>query len=916
MPAEQEPQGMENVEMPQTYRRISDMIPPLQGVEPPVRGQAEEPALSGLAMPSQEPINVPEVPTAEVKQESIVPKPKEISPEQSTFISEKALRKFDALGDKNATQVNADNMKYPVNPNPDSIALPGRWGLVNAKITGMPKTFKEVGEIIDRQVNRLVRLVNANPEFAKESARFYRDMAESATMITDAAFPQAKGLEKYLFDELVLRFLALGSPRTSVAANASKSAGSVAALIDQFEAGYKIGFGEQSHGAKTTYNAWKDGGHFDLSLPGVQDKVRSFYLNSLAELIEMAEAQNDSVSVEELMVRAGKSMRIIDPNHSAKLTDAEKKEIQRLLDGKATIDMWDMAAKGWAWPGYIIFKNRRNSVKQPFQWSQDDFEKVGTLKDKNWKQILSELKITSPDQLRYQQARALKIDGNPDWTLETWNERKSQPFPDSTKFSYYTEGTEAGLSPGGGGPLYDAQQAIDGLLADRLNELGLATLFGKTKLKARNAQEILWALEKLDNPIEANNDLALFGNTFEPFLNEVLKLRTGKDVDPKSRAENVLAAMERAYAAMAQQLIPIEVVSGGTSEEAKRIQDAIKNLQDAGDPDAATTLTLHVADGLGNAINDLAIKHGIKATIENVDVGEGGYTENQQVNVAPNIRVTLRGKPEETFLVLETLSRAMDQDGGNVIRKPTMRELNDSRVNKNLILTIPTTGLDQAQRNKMFLDLSALKDANGDSFLTGFTEVNGGIAIGNQFYSGDYKKAIIDNKANIDGILKKYGLSLNQSAPVTSAIIQTFYRGQASTKIEPEKIMVKKKEVLRPSFASDLYDYIKNRMTNIPLAGSRPSFAQKTDFEKNWIDKADTLFSRLKSYPIGNKSEIEKAKLEALDIASNTKRTAALVALKSELETALLRDQISEDVANKLKSQYGFKEEKQSKEEE
>ena len=59
----EQPQGMEGVEAPQTYRRISDMIPPLQGVEPPVRGRVEEPqpALSGLAMPAQEPVNVPEV---------------------------------------------------------------------------------------------------------------------------------------------------------------------------------------------------------------------------------------------------------------------------------------------------------------------------------------------------------------------------------------------------------------------------------------------------------------------------------------------------------------------------------------------------------------------------------------------------------------------------------------------------------------------------------------------------------------------------------------------------------------------------------------------------------------------------------------------------------------------------------------
>lgn len=42
MPAEQEPQGMEGVEAPQTYRRISGMIPPLQGVEPPVRASGKQ----------------------------------------------------------------------------------------------------------------------------------------------------------------------------------------------------------------------------------------------------------------------------------------------------------------------------------------------------------------------------------------------------------------------------------------------------------------------------------------------------------------------------------------------------------------------------------------------------------------------------------------------------------------------------------------------------------------------------------------------------------------------------------------------------------------------------------------------------------------------------------------------------------
>ena len=100
-------------------------------------------------------------------------------------------------------------------------------------------------------------------------------------------------------------------------------------------------------------------------------------------------------------------------------------------------------------------------------------------------------------------------------------------------------------------------------------------------------------------------------------------------------------------------------------------------------------------------------------------------------------------------------------------------------------------------------------------------------------------------------------------------------------------------------------------MTNLPLAGSTPAFAQKTDFANNWIDKADALFARLESYPVKTKPQKEKAKLEAPDISSNTKRTTALVDLKSELESGVLRDLISEDVANKLKARYGFKKEKQ-----
>ena len=82
MPAEQ-PQGMAGVEAPQTYRRISGMIPPLQGVELPeaiAKGAGEfgilRQALQGVEAPIREAAKTPEIPKqqVEVKQEIPVAK--------------------------------------------------------------------------------------------------------------------------------------------------------------------------------------------------------------------------------------------------------------------------------------------------------------------------------------------------------------------------------------------------------------------------------------------------------------------------------------------------------------------------------------------------------------------------------------------------------------------------------------------------------------------------------------------------------------------------------------------------------------------------------------------------------------------------------------------------------------------------
>jgi len=68
-----EPEGLQGIEAPQIYKRIGPMIPPLQEMEPPVRGQVEERSLSGFDFSSQEPVRIPEISKIEEIEESDVP---------------------------------------------------------------------------------------------------------------------------------------------------------------------------------------------------------------------------------------------------------------------------------------------------------------------------------------------------------------------------------------------------------------------------------------------------------------------------------------------------------------------------------------------------------------------------------------------------------------------------------------------------------------------------------------------------------------------------------------------------------------------------------------------------------------------------------------------------------------------------
>ena len=675
---------------------------------------------------------------------------------------EDSARKIHAVYDQSLLAKDRDTALYPQNPVKGSVVLPPRYGLVG-NAPGMPKNFTEVRELVKLLADRVQDTALRETEFAQKSARFYSDMGTEAVTLAEIIDPQVTGIERFNRADEMLRYLALGSVRTNVPVNSTKSAGAAASSLGKFTAGYKMGFGEIQRATRQSQADFNAGKHFDLDIKGVQDKVRTFYINGLSEMIESARKNGDTASAEMLQTRAAKSLKLVDPNAS-KLTPQQLAETERILDGKATIDMWDMAAKRVAVPGFILDPKKRSDLKQPFEWTQKTKAAKDTIGSPRWAKVAKELAINSPAELRYQQARTLGIEGNFDWTAETWKARLDSEAPFAgADFTTYTAGTDAGLSPGGGGRLYDAQQAIDGLLADELNRRGLASMFGKEKLKARNAQEILWAIEKKDNPILANNDLSLFSDSIQPLKME-LQAIAGTGGQRNARGAQVLDAMERAYTAMARQEMPFEVATVGTGRTATAINSAIATMEQAGDKQALARLTAHFANNLADELTGLATQHGIKLQVDSVKTDLGGFTMNDGVYTeTPQITAIVRGDRGDTKYLMQVVNEAVEQQGGNIFRRPSAKELYDPAVEKQPVVSFETGQMTTAQRTAFVTDLAKIRDSNGNRIFTGYTPSDKGVFIGGQFYDGNFMQAVNGNQAAIQAVMANHGVTVSVS---------------------------------------------------------------------------------------------------------------------------------------------------------
>ena len=709
-------------------------------------------------------------------------------------------------GDKNAVESKLTMEDYTDNTQQGSVALSARMGIVNKNKKGMFPSYKAVTKLLHQLVNKIEYTMQKYPDFAKRTASFYSDMGRTALQMANIA----RVPNRTLFDvaDLQLRFLALGSPRSAVSANMTKSARSLMSPHGA-PSGHKINPTDQQIASSRTAIDWDNGKHFEVmdeKAIGASDKVRNFYLNGLSELVTIAKQEGTQADVDALLNKAGITLGVIKPNEI--LSPEQTVFLDKTLDGLATVDMWDMAGKGYAHPAFVFEKNRTNlQKKNAFHWS---VEKHRVRKDMNpspssqWARAMREIGIKDASELNHQQANALQIDGFKYWNEDTWADRSIQGFEKDAQgkypeFSFYRVADEDGLTPKGGGALYDAHQTVDGLLADTLNARGYAEFFGKDKLLARNAQEILWALTKLDNPLPSNQNLVLFGDRFKDLNDSVNELRkNGSWVEkklPKS-AQAILGAINDTYSKTFTQNLPFEVTTYGKSKEAQAVQAQEAKM-------GVNDLTMSVAKNLGDEIQSIADNRQVPILIEEVKVCHGGYTEDGVTVTSPNITIALRGDPKDTATVMVEISRALDQADGNVFRKPTLKEIN-SGATLNEAVVFNTQGFTQKQKADFFTDLSKLQDSDGDTFLTGFTDSKQGMFIADLYYKPDRLNSEVKN--NISAIEK-----IMDSHGVTEINFDVMIADKYS-RPDPENAVQFSKDTARTSFGRDIFTLLKHKV--------------------------------------------------------------------------------------------------------
>ena len=480
-----------------------------------------------------------------------------------------------------------------------SMVQPMRTGLIQSDEAGYFnfQSEKELDVYLGDLLGQMFKWGKDQPEDAKSSLNFYPGFARSAADLSR----DANGKLDLDVADMNVRALAYTSVRASVDSNASKGAQTIASPFSKLGAGYKAGSMTQVKGLGQIFTDWQNGKPFDMTIPGVANKVRNFYLNGSAELLPLAIKEGiPEPKIIEYAEKLNKSLQDISIGREIK-SIADVQELIMKMDQQNTTDMWDMASKGAAWPGFVFTEKKPN-----YYWTDP---KAGEVFDINspeaqevfrWHQRNAEgVKVNKKGE---QLGKVIK-----DWSDLTTQEKRSLKYDaENGTITLFREKNDAGLSAGGESAVYERAQAISGMLADRINQMG--GFMGKNIWTARDIQQYLWGMEKSQNPLPGNRDFSSYDDIVNNMY-DILQATQNSKLDTTEvnvgKGIGFLKAMQRSYAALGSQIVPTKAMTVEPGPWRDFQNEQLDRLRQEGDPDPELTFTHAVADAMVPALQGL-----------------------------------------------------------------------------------------------------------------------------------------------------------------------------------------------------------------------------------------------------------------------------------------------------------------------
>ena len=374
-----------------------------------------------------------------------------------------------------------------------------------------------------------------------------------------------------------------------------------------------------------------------------------------------------------------------------------------------------------------------------------------------------------------------------DWSDLTRQERSALKFDSkSNEITVFKQTADGGLSAKGEGPLYDFVQALNGMVADKLNETG--GFGGRQYIDAFNVQELKWAMMKGENPVPTYR-------SYESYLAPVMEVLKFVDSGFKGEVPEAILTAERAFNRWGEQLVAGEVATEVAGEWSDALAAARARLKVAGDPNPDTSVLNAIAQRLPTWVADIAKKFGLDAKVESMRVGTGAYMGDGAVPVA-NSAIYVFGSGSDFSKLDAAMRGAGSQQGGSHVRQLKAEEaLLLKRAKADVNITVPAAldkklanvlvikggaQLNDANVRALVTDLAALVDAKGKPFATGLAHLGDEILIHDKYYRGEwingqffpyeftkthttFKDALKLNDAAFKSVLQKYGLTVGKT---------------------------------------------------------------------------------------------------------------------------------------------------------